>query len=50
MPIIWDEAEKSATAVVNTLSYNYKFVPQEFQEKFANLAKELREKFNIKKE
>jgi hypothetical protein len=31
------------------LSFNYKFMPEKYQAKFAELAKELREDFNIDK-
>lgn len=47
-PIINDNTIKSATSVVDMLSYNYKFMPEKYQEKFALLAKEMREDFNIK--
>lgn len=47
-PIIWDQTLKSATSVVDMLSYNYKFMPEKYQQAFAELAKQMRVDFNIK--
>lgn len=46
-PINTDEEKKSVQSVIDALSYNWKFVWKETQDKFAELAKELRETYGI---